>query len=514
MDLNSWRLTAVYGPCNDQDRVLFLEELKACRDMSPNPWLLCGDFNMIYRERDKNNGRLDRRCMRRFRAFLDMVLLQEIELRNKRFSWSNERDNPTLVLLDRVFADVGWLGAFPRHSLKALSMDCSDHCPLLLTLSAFEGGKRRFRFESVWTKFLEFQEVVQRSWATPVPRADPFQVLDQKFRSLAMELKRWSNSKIGSINLQLAMTREVILRFDEEQEHRHLAPWEAALRRALKMKVLGLASLACHRTRKGRIESLHVEGAQLVTDAAMAEVLYDHYNALLGTNFVRSRRFDLHVIGMPFLDLACLESLFSEEEVWSVIQGLPNEKAPGPDGFTGLFYKVAWPTIKGDIMNAFNAFWAQDACSLHHVNEAFLMLLKKKEAPQEIKDFRPISLVHSFGKLITKCMAARLAPVLDRLVLKNQSTFIRGRSIHDNFHEVIWACQEIYRRRQSCVLLKVDIAKAFDSVAWVFLLEVLQHAGFGRRWCNWVSNVLSSSSTKILLNDRPGRRICHARGLR
>jgi len=180
------------------------------------------------------------------------------------------------------------------------------------------------------------------------------------------------------------------------------------------MKVLGLASLvrtiarqrarvrflkegdantrfyhlqACHRTRKGRIESLHVEGAQLVTDAAMAEVLYDHYNALLGTNFVRSRRFDFHVIGMPSLDLACLESLFSEEEVWSVIQGLPNEKAPGPDGFTGLFYKVAWPTIKRDIMNAFNAFWAQDARSLHHVNEAFLVLLKKKDAPRRLKTF-------------------------------------------------------------------------------------------------------------------------------
>jgi hypothetical protein len=66
----------------------------------------------------------------------------------------------------------------------------------------------------------------------------------------------------------------------------------------------------------------------------MVEVLYDHYNALLGTNFARSRRLNLHVIGMPSLDLACLESLFSEEEVWSVIQELPNEKAPGPDGFT------------------------------------------------------------------------------------------------------------------------------------------------------------------------------------
>jgi hypothetical protein len=91
-------------------------------------------------------------------------------------------------------------------------------------------------------------------------------------------------------------------------------------------------------------------------------------------------------------------------------------------------------------MNAFNAFWAQDVRSLHHVNEAFLVLLKKKEAPQEIKDFWSISLVHSFGKLVTKCMAARLAPVLDRLVLRNQSAFIRGRSIYDNFNEVRLAC--------------------------------------------------------------------------
>lgn len=64
------------------------------------------------------------------------------------------------------------------------------------------------------------------------------------------------------------------------------------------------------------------------------------------------------------------------------------------------------------------------------------------------------------------------------------------------------------------MLLKIDIAKAFDTVAWTFLLEILQRMGFGRRWRNWISIVLSSSSTKILLNGHPGCRICHARGLR
>ena len=64
------------------------------------------------------------------------------------------------------------------------------------------------------------------------------------------------------------------------------------------------------------------------------------------------------------------------------------------------------------------------------------------------------------------------------------------------------------------MLIKVDIAKAFDSVAWPFLIEVLQHIGFSRRWTNWISILLSTASTRVLVNRRPRRRIVHARGLR
>lgn len=112
---------------------------------------------------------------------------------------------------------------------------------------------------------------------------------------------------------------------------------------------------------------------------------------------------------------------------------MPSDKAPGLDGFTGLFYQTAWPIIKGDLMNAINAFWAQDYRSFQHLNDAYMILLKKKSNPTEITDYRPISLIHSFSKLIAKCLARRLAGVLDQLVLRNQSAFIRGRSIHDNF---------------------------------------------------------------------------------
>lgn len=91
---------------------------------------------------------------------------------------------------------------------------------------------------------------------------------------------------------------------------------------------------------------------------------------------------------------------------------------------------------------------------------------------------------------------------------------MRGRSIHDNFRAVQQSCKLLHAKRTPTILLKVDIAKAFDTVSWEFLLEVMQHLGFGLRWRDWLSALLSTASTKVLLNGRPGRRICHARGLR
>jgi len=75
---------------------------------------------MIYRAEDKNNGCLDCRSMRRFRAFLNTAQLEELHLRGQRFTWSSEREQPTLERLDRVFGTVDWFGAFPNHVLKAL----------------------------------------------------------------------------------------------------------------------------------------------------------------------------------------------------------------------------------------------------------------------------------------------------------------------------------------------------------------------------------------------------------
>jgi hypothetical protein len=73
-----------------------------------------------------------------------------------------------------------------------------------------------------------------------------------------------------------------------------------------------------------------------------------------------------------------------------------------------------------------------------------------------------------------------------------------------------------HQKRLGRILLKLDITKAFDSVLWSFLLEVMKHLGFGQIWCDIVSNLLASALTltQAMLNGEPGQKILHRRDLR
>jgi mannosylglycoprotein endo-beta-mannosidase len=133
--------------------------------------------------------------------------------------------------------------------------------------------------------------------------------------------------------------------------------------------------------------------------------------------------------------------------------------------------------------------------NFRNLNTAYLTLLPKVEGAIELRQFRPISLVHSFAKHVAKLLASRLAPRMPELVGRNQSAFIKGRCIQDNFVLVRQSAVLLHRRKEPSVLLKLDVARAFDSVSWPFLLSILRQRGFGHRWIRWIALLLGSAST-------------------
>ena len=79
-----------------------------------------------------------------------------------------------------------------------------------------------------------------------------------------------------------------------------------------------------------------------------------------------------------------------------------------------------------------------------------------------------------------KILATRTRPKMNDLVLPTQSAFIKGRSLHDNFILVQGMTRQLYLKKIPALLLKLDVQKAFDSISWEFLLEVLTAKGFGQ----------------------------------
>jgi len=422
-----------------------------------------------------------------------------------------------------------------------LASDDSDHCPLLLGLRDITPGRRRFHFESFWPKLGGFQEVVSSAWTSVPAGPCPFITLVKKFKATSKSLQRWSDQKVGQVNFQLALAREILHQFEIAQDSRQLSYAEVWLKNNLKKHSLALATLqrtmarlrsrinwlrdgdtntklfhlhARHQKWKNFIGKI-VSGEQICTSHDdKAAAIDEFYENLLGKCDDRESTINLSELDINSHDLADLEFPFSEEEVWNTIKILPSDKAPRPDGFTGCFYKACWLIIKEDIMAAVSAVWSRNFANFGTLNSAYITLLPKKDGADQPKDFWPISLVHSFAKLITKMMANRLAGRLQQMVSPIQSAFIKGRFIQDNFMLVQQMARFLHQQKQPRILLKLDISKAFDSVSWPFPLEVSQHLGFRQFWRDIISGLLSSSSTQVLLNGVPRDRIHHRRGLR
>ncbi|GJU52590.1 RNA-directed DNA polymerase, eukaryota [Tanacetum coccineum] len=208
-----------------------------------------------------------------------------------------------------------------------------------------------------------------------------------------------------------------------------------------------------------------------------------------------------------------LEGAVSKEEVKKAVWDCGSDKSPGPDGFSFGFYRKFWTCIENDVFAAVNYFFTfgdiPKGC-----NACFIALIPKVHDANLVKDFRPISLIGSIYKIIAKILANRLVGVLGDIVNEVQSAFISDRQILDGpfiLNEVIQWCKS--KKKQS-LIFKVDFEKAYDSVRWDFLDDVLKKFGFGNKWRDWIQKCLRSSRGSIIINGSPTEEFQFFKGLK
>lgn len=387
-----------------------------------------------------------------------------------------------------------------------------------------------------------FQDIVKTAWAVPAISHDKARCLHIKLARTPLALKAWHKASFSSVNLQMAVATEIIGRIDVAQESRALSPAERSLRASMRAKFAGLAVIskirirqqarvntiklgdvnsrffhirANGRRRKNFIQSLASPSSIAISHEEKENVIWDHFMAFLGTASPRSVGLNWAALGyVPNEALLPLDAPFTLDEIKATVFDLPAEKAPGPDGFTGRFFRACLETIKDALQLTIDGMANSGGHNSGLVNSSNVILLPKKEVSSGIGDYRPIRLIHSLAKIFSKLMSCRLAPLLPSIVSVNQLAFVKKRCIHDNFVLVQGIIRDMRKKGEVSCFLKLDISKAFDSVSWPFLLELLGVLGFRPKWRQWVCMLLSSPSSRIILNGIPGPWIQHARGLR
>lgn len=168
------------------------------------------------------------------------------------------------------------------------------------------------------------------------------------------------------------------------------------------------------------------------------------------------------------------QSLVSQvtlNEVKKALFGMHPDRSPGPDGFSPGFYQKFRSIISTDLLNLVRQFFVQGKLE-NDIGDANIVLIPKVKNPSTMRDLRPISLCNVVYKVISKVLSNRLKPLLNMLISENQSAFIPGRLITDNFmisYEVMHFMKRKTQGKLGWMALKLDMSKVYDRVEWFFL---------------------------------------------
>lgn len=244
----------------------------------------------------------------------------------------------------------------------------------------------------------------------------------------------------------------------------------------------------------------------------IAQLLRSHFSSVTCTTHPPRNQqiLDLITPCITDQDNAQLLAIPSMEEVKEVIFMMKPWAAPGSDGFQAGFYQETWSIVGDNLVSMVQHFFKSKHI-LTEMNDTYQVLIPKISALTQPADFRTISLCNISYKLISKILANRLKPLLDKIISPSQVAYVPGRHIQDNLiiaHELIHSMKKT-KDRQGWVGIKLDMSKAFDRIEWGFLKDVLFQIGFHEDWIQLIDQCISTTTISIILNGVPGEDTWH-----
>ncbi|KAM1589719.1 hypothetical protein ACFX10_028582 [Malus domestica] len=416
-----WRLFAIYASTDERRRREQWKNLSKRINYDDNHCLLIGDFNDILCNDEKEDGNTRSiSSLRDFRDFVARNELLDLGFEGYPFTWRNNRDSlPIQQRLDRGLATPG-----------CKMEDCRDRVSRYWR--CISGGSHAFRLcEKMKTLRMSLNE-----WYRGKGRNSK-KAIDQ----LKVEIRRaYESNQFASDQIKIK-EKELRAAHKEEEAYWKLKSRIQWLKEGEKNTKFFHAQTV-RRRKHNKIKWLEDHhGVWHEDEKEICDIASSYFTGL----FQSSRSSHIGEI------TECMENRVSNDnnrllttpitdsEIMEAAFQIPPTRAPGPDGFTGCFYKDHWEIVGKDVTLVVNAFWHSGKL-LRKLNHTNLVLIPKVQCPKSMAQFRPIALCNVIYKIIAKILTNRLKSVMPKIIGEYQSVFVAGKQIQDNIlvvHEIL-----------------------------------------------------------------------------
>ena len=192
-----------------------------------------------------------------------------------------------------------------------------------------------------------------------------------------------------------------------------------------------------------------------------------------------------------------LEGLLTLEEISCTLKNMKNGKSPGLSGFSADFFKVFWKQLGVFVLRSLNHGYTIGELSITQKQGIITCIPKDNKPKIFLKNWRPLTLLDTVYKLASGTIANRIKTVLDDIINKDQTGFIKGRSIVENIRLIYDIMKFTDEKNIPGLLLLIDFEKAFDSLSWNFLHKALEHLNFGHSIRKWVKVCYKNISSAV-----------------
>ena len=509
----------VYAPVLAVERMTFLNLLcDVIQDCTDDFLFLGGDFNCTENPTlDRNHLEPHPASSARLRRLMEGCELKDVwrgfHLNARQYTWSHSRDNMlSLARLDRFYCFKHHFGVFKQCVITPVGF--SDHC-LVQCFVYIQNVKLHSAYWHFNTGLLNdnsFKEGFACVWGIHQSQKSSFPSLQQWWDIGKVQVKLFCQQytrnvtkhitrSLQDLEIEVVELQELVDSTGNQGHVEALKVKKAALANLLGITAQG-ALVRCRfmnasqmdapsqfffglERKNGQRKIIHslrsADGGTITGTPEIRRYATSFYKDLFREEYVEDTE-----SAAPFYDglpqvgadnNTVLDDHLSLNELHVALMSLGNGKAPGIDGLPVDFYKTFWPVVGEDLLEVFQDSLSRGRLPLS-CRRAVITLLPKKGDLQEIKNWRPVSLLCGDYKILSKALASRLREVMSEVVHIDQTYCVPGRLMSDNITLVRHVLDVSSSLAMDTGLISIDQEKAFDRVEHQYLWHTLNAFGF------------------------------------